>query len=265
MQDVRGSDTVVLGNRSFSMRLDAASGDILLDDTVEVRSKAGKTAADMRDLLFDKTIPEAMRLYDFFVGLEAKADRDVIAASKLRYDLIIAYPGKVGREFVKTSGHEHIGPYPEIYEVLHGTALFVMQKGTGDNLEHFAALRAGVGDKILVPPGYAHATVNIGAAPLVFADLVMDACKNEYGVVKRNHGMGYYVLDDADNPVFEKNPNYRDHPPVKRLSPSERPELGLTRSETVYDVLVTRPDTFAYLADPEPRMKDISYLAAEIE
>lgn len=254
-----------LPNGSYTMKVDPVTGTLLFDSNAVMRKKAGKNAEDMRELLYDRTGTGKEPLYEFFVGVAGKNDAAAIDATGLRYDVIVVFPGNVSGEFKKTSGHEHYGPYPEIYEVLHGTALFLVQKENAGRIEYFAAVEAGAGEKILVPPGYAHATVNIGSTPLVFSDLVADHCKNRYEGIQENHGMGYYVLDDDGTPAFERNANYREAPPVKRVQPQSRPELGLAFGDLVYDVLVKTPSVYAYLKEPERFMESIRYLGDAIE
>lgn len=256
---------IQIANKSFSITLDSHVGTLLFDERATFQKKSGKGIQEMRSLMRDQNAESDAPLYEFFVGVAGKKDVENIAATGLRYDVIVIQPGTVSGEFKKTSGHAHVGPYPEIYEVLYGTAMFIMQKGEGDSISHFAAVVANAGERILVPPGYAHATVNIGAVPVVFSDLVFDLCKNEYGGIQQNHGLAYYVVDRDGKPAFEKNPHYRAHAPVKELKPVERADLHLLFDSPLYDLLVDTPEVFAYLSDPEKYAGSINYLADIIE
>lgn len=246
---------------AYTVNISSSHSELLLGDATTVRKAAGKTVVDMLDLLYGRDD----RIYDFYVGLEEKSDQGVFAAAGLRYDLIVVYPGAIAGEFKKTSGHEHIGPYPEIYEVLSGTALFLLQKGTGTAIDHFAAIEAAPGQKILVPPGYGHATVNIGQTPLVFADLVFDKCQNRYAAIKDCHGMAYYAIEEHGNLVYKKNGNYDSHPEIVFPAPYEHPELGLTFAKPVYGALIENPGVFRYLSEPDAYMREINRLADIIQ
>lgn len=254
-----------ISNKSFTMELDNSNCSICFDDSVTVDKEAGKDTEQMKSLLYSQKIDETIPLYQFYVGVEGKEDAKIIRQTGLRYDVILVNPGTVAGELKKTSGHQHVGLYPEIYEVLHGTALFLLQKGSGKEIEHFAAVETQSGQKILIPPGYSHATVNIGEGPLVFSDLVADSCQNRYEDIQENHGMCYYILNQEGVVSFEKNKNYSEVPMVKKIVPINQTALGLDFTKPVYDLLIEKPELFNYLEAPEEAGSSIYYLANEIE
>jgi glucose-6-phosphate isomerase len=68
----------------------------------------------------------------------------------------------LGGEYVKTKGHHHpenpAGTgYPELYEVLDGTAHFQLQTKALDDV---VLIEVHKGDIIAIPPGYGHVTIN---------------------------------------------------------------------------------------------------------
>lgn len=254
-----------IANKSFVLDLEITQPGICFEGDVEIDKTAGKTVGDMKRLLRSRNLDEDEKLYDFYVGVGLKGEKEGLIQSGLRYDIILISPGTVGGEYKKTSGHVHEGLYPEIYEVLYGTALFILQKGTGKDVSYFAAVKTRAGEKILVPPGYTHATVNIGDGPLLFSDLVADECQNHYEDVQANCGMSYYVLDQKGEPVFEKNPNYGCVPAERIIGPVKKPELGLEFDVPVYDLVSESPKRYDYLVHPERYMASINYLAEVIE
>ena len=92
----------------------------------------------------------------------------------IRYDITIIPPGMLGREYIKTAGHYHpLVPggsvtYPELYEVLEGEALYLLQR---QDLGDVVAINASAGDKVLVPPNYGHITINGSNKKLKMATL----------------------------------------------------------------------------------------------
>ncbi len=95
---------------------------------------------DMEDVLFDKewfdaTDERNKDMYYMFRDL-AKNDSDLemIKAHHLRYDITVIPPGMLGSEYTKTVGHYHPEvpgtdiSYPEIYQVLEGSATYLLQK-----------------------------------------------------------------------------------------------------------------------------------------
>lgn len=250
---------IVLRNQWFNMIL-APHGRLTFSDGVTVEKRAGKNAGQMRDLLWDKDAPDDEPLYDFFVGVSHKEHTRRMAESGLRYDVIVVQPGTLGGEFKKTSGHRHKASsqgveYPEIYEVLYGTAMFVLQKSRDGVVEDAAVVRTEAGRKIIVPPGYAHATVNVGDTPLVFSDLVYSGCENEYGEIQQRHGMAYYLFERNNTVRFMRNPAYEQAAPLRALEPVELPGLGIRFGTPIYDILAETPQVFSYLADPRGRQE----------
>ncbi len=73
----------------------------------------------LHDQKWVKTAPN-IELYYMYRGLKKK--------NGARYDITVIPPKMLGKEFVKTKGHYHIGSYGEIYIVLKGKAIYLMQK-----------------------------------------------------------------------------------------------------------------------------------------
>lgn len=254
-----------IANKSFCLELNTSACSVTFDENVVIGKAAGKTTEQMRNLLYNQNSDKKEQLYQFFVGVTRRDQLEAVKKTGLRYDVILIGPGTIDGEYKKTSGHAHIGLYPEIYEVLHGKALFLLQKGSGDKIKEFAAVETNVGQKILIPPEYTHATVNIGDGPLLFSDLVADQCHNRYEDVQGNHGMAYYILEESRHASFRKNSNYQFVPEVKKLLPSEQAGLGLLFNSPIYDILTESPNRFEYLSQPEKHLQEIRYLAEEIE
>lgn len=146
-----------------------------------------------------------------------------LAERGLRYDITVTLPGTVGDEFIKTAGHYHgIAPdgvsWPEIYDVLAGEAAFVLQEASGDLTNDPEIIRGIVvvafpGDRLVIPPGFGHVTVNIGTTPLAVADLVAIASINHYSAYTARQGGAVRVLAVAgEDDAFEAawNPAYPD-------------------------------------------------------
>ncbi|EHI99115.1 glucose-6-phosphate isomerase [Clostridium sp. DL-VIII] len=228
------------------------------EEEVNCISSSGKSTSQMKNLLKNPDVLNEEVFYNFYEGVMMKQDVDLFAKHKLRYDLIVVRPGNMGDEFKKTSGHYHCQvpdqgiSYPEIYEVMQGNAVFVLQKSNenGDIVEAYA-VKANSGDKLLIPPDYGHVTINVGNEPLVFADLVSTECSNMYGPIGENHGMSYYITENG-NLGFKAvvNPNYGNVADVKITNISENPSLGISMDKPIYDQFVENPSLYDYLNNP---------------
>lgn len=135
--------------------------------------------------------------------------------------------GKVGREYIKTYGHYHIGKLDETYWILLGEGIVLQQKlveengkPVADRVAEFKAIRVSRGDSCYMPPGYGHLVANIGTTFLVTADdSPVDFGDSEpiampghadYDMVKQMHGFAYYVIEHNGAPALVKNPRYKE-------------------------------------------------------
>lgn len=136
--------------------------------------------------------------------------RSVYASEGIRFDITMIPPAVVKGECAKTFGHYHPGSedgpaYPELYQVLRGSAVFIMQKRNRNGSVDVAVVRAAEGDVVLLPPGFGHVSVNSGEAPLVLSNLVCDRFDSMYGDFEENRGAAYYYLKDGE---LVHNTNY---------------------------------------------------------
>ncbi|MBI2020894.1 glucose-6-phosphate isomerase [Candidatus Giovannonibacteria bacterium] len=157
-------------------------------------------------------------------------NRDMYNLGALRYDITEMPPLKIGEEFAKTLGHYHIGPDPELYEILEGHAYFLFQKYEEDPaiIKEVYIVEALAGEKVAILPHFGHFLINVGNALLKTANWVSEV-KYDYETVKKLRGACYYILDKGQNIEFEKNPNYKFVPDLIKLRPKEAPEFGLEK------------------------------------
>ncbi len=186
-----------------------------------------------------------------------RAHKDIIVEHQLRYDITIIPPLKMGVEYVKTLGHYHppiaVGSpytYPELYEVLEGEAHYLLQRPSNGHPECIAdalIVRAGKGDKVVVPPNYGHVTINPSEKLLKMANWVCRSFNSVYEPYKLFHGGVYYELVSGK---FVPNQWYVEQPDIRMCSPAEVPELGLIREKPMYD-LVNEIPLLEYLVSPQ--------------
>lgn len=216
---------------------------------------------DMEDVVFDrewfeKTDERNRDMYYMFRDLaRSDADLETIKSHHLRYDITRILPGMLGSEYIKTVGHYHPQvpgtdiSYPEIYQVLEGSATYLLQKvepGEEDTVLDVAVIKAEKGDLVLVPPGYGHVTINSSKKTLEMANWVCRDFSSVYEPIKRLSGAAYFLLKDG----FAKNPLYRDIPPIRYVAPLEFTEFGLDSGENMYD-LIYNADRLRFLTAPQ--------------
>jgi glucose-6-phosphate isomerase len=126
-------------------------------------------------------------------------------ASDIRCSTTVVYPGRVGREYFMTKGHFHeIRDRAEVYVGLAGEGRLVL--AAEDGRHAVEPIRRGtVG---YVPGGWAHRSINVGDAPLVFFAAYIGDAGHDYRTVERT-GFPVLVVAGEDRPEIVENPRYR--------------------------------------------------------
>ena len=218
----------------------------------------------LRPVLIDPDAQGPDVLYWMYRNCGRPEDAGLNEGYDLRYDITVFRSLTLGAEFMKTSGHYHpLIPgqkvaYPEVYEILSGEARYVMQK-----LDDYAAppeearvedvimVRACAGQKVIMPPGYGHVTVNTQDEPLVMSNWVSNQFSSFYGSVEAARGFAYYVVDDGNGASYLENSNYaRGVPTARWAEVREVPELGLSWDTPLYRACVESPQAFEFLNGP---------------
>lgn len=217
--------------------------------------------SDMVEVVYDKdwlnTISnkEDIILYYMYRDLALDdADRKVMRKEHLRYDITIIPPRKLGCEYVKTAGHLHPNvpgtnlSYTEIYEVLEGRAHYLLQKSEAGYVEDVVLVEAEKGDKVIIPPNYAHVTINPTQTELKMANWVSDRFSSIYEPIKERRGASYFELVDDS---FIRNENYDDIPPLRRIKPSYIPNTEINKIEPMYSLIKKNPSALRFLNEPQ--------------
>ena len=183
---------------------------------------------DMGKVLYDKkwlkSQKENFELYYMYRGIKEK--------DGLRYDITII-PGKIlGKEFVKTKGHKHIGNFRELYIILEGRAIYLMQKYENGKIEDVYKVLAKKGDIILIPSNYGHVTINPSRKTLKMANWISKKCKSCYDLFEKKQGACYLAIARKSAPYrlalskkggtgaepkieWIKNKNYKNIPKLR--------------------------------------------------
>lgn len=165
---------------------------------------------DMREVLYDRDFAKKspnLGLYHMSRGVKEK--------DGLRYDITVIPPQMLGKEFVKTLGHEHSDNFGEIYTVLSGEALYLIQKVKKDKVEDVYAIKAKKGENVIIPAGYGHITINASKKILKESNWIAKDCKNIYDLFLKNRGACYHYTDKG----WIKNKNYKSVPKLRFEKP----------------------------------------------
>jgi len=208
---------------------------------------------DMKDVLFDQTWAakaENSELYYMYRDLYlSRRDRDRLRDQSIRYDITIIPPGMLGNEYVKTAGHYHpLVPgsevtYPEVYEVLEGEATYFLQK---EDLSDVVVVNAVAGDKVVVPPGYGHITINQSNKRLKMANFVCSDFSSIYDPIKEKGGGAYFLTGEG----FIKNPKCIGAADLRVIEVPDAKSLGFVRSREMYP-LFREKGKLDWLVEPQ--------------
>jgi len=169
---------------------------------------------DMKMVLYDKAwakIAPNFEVYYMRRGIEEKND--------LRYDITTIPPKMLGREFVKTKGHYHIGGYQELYVVLQGEGIFLMQREEGGKIQDVCYIKAKKGDYVSIPPYYGHVTINPSSKVLEMGNWISKECNSDYKSIEIKEGFSYYYTESGwiKNKNYEKVPELRSERPLESM------------------------------------------------
>lgn len=161
------------------------------------------TRKDLKDVLMDFKAPGVKEPY-FIIQGEGGQNITVIT------------PGTNGVEFNKTFGHFHELQEVEIYNVVYGQGVLLMQRNDeGGEAKEVRIVGLRPGSVVEVPAGYGHIIVNVGKNYLVVIDNAPSGYKgNNIETIRSKHGLAYFVVDKKGEVGFEPNPNYHLHPQI---------------------------------------------------
>lgn len=230
----------------FSLKFD--ENKLVFGDDVLVGGKSERDIEDEKDVLFDAK-PGETPLYFMHRDVREKKDDGFWQKASLRYDVTLILPGKINHEFIKTYGHYHPiaengVTYPEIYEVIYGEAHSLQQKVEGKKVLDLKVVKANTGEKIIIPPGYGHVTINPTSEPLVLANVLERNFTYDYSPFAEHGGAAFYETDAG----WIQNPEYTGERLVfaktKKLS-----GFGIS-DQTLYASVTSDPLKFRWLLHP---------------
>jgi len=139
-----------------------------------------------------------------------------------------------------------------LFEIWEGTAIIYAQEFASDDPGRCIAVTAGRGEKVVVPPGWAHAVIN----PDIERRMVFGAwCDRQYGFeyaeIRAHGGLAYFPIVAKDQTIeWVANSRYRAEGLQQRKSRSY-PELGLDPILPIYLQYRRNPDSVEWIAQPQ--------------
>jgi glucose-6-phosphate isomerase len=169
---------------------------------------------DMKNVIYDREwLRKASNLRVYYMYREIKE------MEGLRYDITVIPPKMFGKEFAKTKGNCNSNGLQELYTVLRGKAIFLMQKMKGRVVKDVMAVKAKKGDWVIVPPEYYVISINPTKNILKLGNWVSQKNKNIYKDLEVMNGACYYYtrLGWIKNKNYKKTPKLRFKKPLRRM------------------------------------------------
>lgn len=196
-------------------------------------------------------------VYSIAMDVGKEIHRETLLARHLLYGAVTYASGKLGKEPVRSQGHIHIvselsaWSTPEVYEIWDGEAIIYMQEYADDDPGRCFAVNAGPGDVVIVPPYWAHATINANPDK----NMTFGAwCDRKYGFdykgVRAHKGIAWFpVFNDDGKLEWLRNPNYAKSVLVEKR-PESYKELSIVKGKSIYQVFEEDPSAFDYVPFP---------------
>lgn len=210
-----------------------------------------RTLEGMKTVVYSKEFYEkadkSTPLYFMYRGICRAGDKQLFEKYGIRYDVTLIPYLELGEEYNKTLGHYHPLAsgnlsYTEVYEVLEGEAHYLLQKKVEKEVEDAVLIKAGKGDRVIIPPNYGHVTINPKKKTLVMCNLVFSGFKSEYKEYEEMHGAAY--LEFLGDKLF-KNASYGRLPGLRVLKAKK------IFDGNIYGLFLKNPEKFSFLWDPK--------------
>ncbi|MGH9616433.1 MAG: glucose-6-phosphate isomerase family protein [Acidobacteriaceae bacterium] len=215
----------------------------------------------IRGSLLDPLCQGPDPVYGIAMDVARESDLPSLQQRMLLYGIVVYAAGRLGQEPVRSQGHVHaIAPHsgwspPELFEILKGRAIVYAQKTTDLDPGACVAVFANPGDKVVVPPGWAHCVINADPANrMVFGAW----CDRQYGFVydgvRAHGGLAWFpVLTSDDRIEWRANPTYRTEKLTIHAA-RPYPELDLLPDCDIYRQFVDNPESLMWISDPARKL-----------
>jgi len=196
-------------------------------------------------------------VYSIVMDVGREEHRNQLHKRMLLFGVVAYASGRLGAEPVRSQGHIHsFAPHcgwstPELFEIWQGTAIVYAQETVEYNPGKCVAVSAGPGDKVVVPPGWAHFVVN--ASPdncLIFGAW----CDRQYGftydAIRARGGLAWFPILNPDSTIgWEPNSAYRSTELSLRHARSY-PELNVDDKLPIYQQFAADPNRIQWVSEP---------------
>jgi glucose-6-phosphate isomerase len=191
---------------------------------------------EMTQVVYDKDFAKknpVLELYYVYRGIKKE--------NEIRYDITAIPPQMLGQEFVRTKGNRNSNNFGELYTVLRGEAVFLVQRSKNDMVEDVYVIKAKRKDYILLPAECSVIIINTSRKELRTGNWVSEKNENVYKELEKMGGMCYFAIakkSKVKSPAYQqteqkskinwvKNNNYKKIPKLRFKNPLKQKPKSL--------------------------------------
>ncbi len=213
---------------------------------------------DIRKSLRDPNSKGPETVYAIAMDVGKTEHLKLLKKLNLLFGVVTYAVGKIGNEPVRSQGHVHKNSpvsgwsTPEVYEIWSGRAIIYMQESAGDNPGRCFAVEASPGEVVIVPPGWAHATISADTEkPLTFGAWCVRDYRFEYGEVRKQGGLAWFPVIGKQNKIeWIKNPSYLESKLIIK-KPEIYTQLDIEPDKSIYKQFEKKPHKFEFVPQPQ--------------
>jgi glucose-6-phosphate isomerase, archaeal len=196
-------------------------------------------------------------VYSIVMDVGRNEHREELQRRMLLFGVVAYAAGHLGDEPVRSQGHIHaVAPHcnwstPELFEIWEGTAIIYAQERVTDDPGRCVGVTANPGDKVVVPPGWAHCVINADPENrMVFGAW----CDRQYGFlyeqIREHGGLAWFPVLALNGEVrWQRNSRYEESE-IDVRSARAYPELGLGSGLPIYEQFARDHSSVQWVSDP---------------
>ncbi|MDO6517764.1 glucose-6-phosphate isomerase family protein [Zobellia uliginosa] len=197
-------------------------------------------------------------VYAIAMDVGKNEHRELLQNRHLLYGAVIYAAGNLGDEPIRSQGHIHQQSTfaqgwstPEVYEIWSGKAVIYMQETANDNPGRCYAVHAMAGEVVIVPPGWAHATISADPNEALSFGAWCDRDYGfEYDQVREHQGLAWYPILKSGKLDWQYNARYKRQKLIEK-SPEKYADFGLIQNTPIYTQFENCPKTFDFVSRPD--------------
>lgn len=244
-------------NTGFNIQINAERMTFQYGNDVFGPEAEKRKLSDIRKSLSDPNAKGPEIVYSVAMDVGKEKDRKDLNKRNLLYGAMIFAKGHIGNEPIRSQGHVHSvsmscnASTPEVYEIWSGDAIIYMQEHDSDNPGRCIAVNAHAGNIVIVPPGWAHCTINAN----IDIEMTFGAwCVRDYGFnyvgVRKHGGLSYFPTLEGGKIQWLKNYQYLEST-LEIRNAREYSEIEILKGVPIYTQYENNKDLFQFVYDPQ--------------